>query len=175
MTDVTRQIPVKVYGTDDVVYALVDEQDYPRVQPRKWGLSEGYAARKDVAYREFDGTRYYVGVLMHRFLMDAEPGQFVDHINGDRLDNRRSNLRFCSFQQNLQNRAPLSERIGGSLQSKYKGVGRADSRKNPWRAYIGIDGKSKHLGCFATEEDAARAYDEAAVEAYGEFAQLNGV
>lgn len=180
MSDSTsfKRVPVKVYGgrKDEYVWALVDEEDYPRVCKRKWGMSpkEGYAYRKDIAYREYDGTSYYVGVAMHRLLADAKDGEFVDHINGDRLDNRRSNLRICTRQQNLQNRMPSEVINGNTKQSRFKGVSKSVNKTNPWRATIGINGRSFYLGCFPTEEAAAAAYDEAAIAAFGEFAHVNG-
>ncbi|WP_198042043.1 hypothetical protein [Mycobacterium kansasii] len=79
MEDVTpyTRVPVQIYGTGEVTY--VDPEDYERVAKRHWGLQPGigYAYRKDVAYREFDGTSYYVSTLMHRFLVGAKEGEFV--------------------------------------------------------------------------------------------------
>ena len=94
-------------------------------------------------------------------------GTHVDHINGDRLDNRRFNLRLCTNQQNQMNK---TKRVGSS--SRFKGVYfQKTSRK--WVAAIQKDRKLKHIGLFSDELDAARAYDAAAKEAFGEFAWLN--
>jgi hypothetical protein len=90
----------------------------------------------------------------------------IDHINGDGLDNRRENLRICNHQQNSGNQGPR----GGS--SRFKGVCWHKNHRI-WAAFIGIDFKQKHLGHFHTEEEAARAYDVAALEHFGEFAKLN--
>ena len=106
-----------------------------------------------------DGTR--TKMHMHTLLMGAP---YVDHVNHDGLDNRRANLRVGTQSQNLGNMRPR----GGA--SKYKGVSRSDGK---WMARIQVAGKRKNLGRFATEEDAARAYDEAALAAWGEFALLN--
>ncbi len=107
-------------------------------------------------------------VRLHREIMNAPDGFDVDHINGDRLDNSRRNLRICTRQQNLRN-----SRKRTSTSSKYKGVCFYRSR-NKWIAYVGIgETKSKHLGYFLSEEDAARAYDKAAAALFGEFAKLN--
>ena len=92
-------------------------------------------------------------------------GTLVDHINRNTLDNRRENLRACTRNESNQNRK------GGGKASPYKGVHR--SSVNRWGAVIRANGRNTWLGTFVNEEDAARAYDRAALEAYGEFAYLN--
>jgi len=91
------------------------------------------------------------------------------HINGCGLDNRKANLRPVTHAQNHQNRRKIS-----GTTSRYKGVSWY-KRRNRWHATIQINRKTKDLGYFEKEEDAAHAYDEAAKEAVGEFARLNGV
>jgi hypothetical protein len=109
-----------------------------------------------------------VRISMHRLIMNPPEGVFVDHINGDGLDNRRENLRLVTRQQNMAN--SRKRHVG---QSKYKGVSRA--RNSPkWRACIVVNKKQIHLGTFDDELDAARAYDLKAVELYGEHAFTNG-
>jgi hypothetical protein len=92
----------------------------------------------------------------------------TDHINHDGLDNRRGNLRPVTTIQNQQNRRPRA-----IASSKYKGVCRHRDRK--WLARICINGTQYHLGLFVTEEDAALAYNAAALEAFGEYAYLNQI
>lgn len=104
-------------------------------------------------------------VSLHRELTNAPRGLVVDHINGDTLDNRRANLRVCEQRQNLWNGRPHRD---GS--SRYRGVSRM-RRSGTWRAQI----QGKHLGFFRSEEDAARAYNVAAVQRFGEFARPNVV
>ena len=105
---------------------------------------------------------------LHRLLMDAKPGVIVDHINGDPLDNRKCNLRLATRTQNAQNQG--SHR--GT--SRFKGVSWARGRKSrPWVACIYADGKKRNLGYFATEEEAAKVYNDAAIKYFGEFAWLN--
>ena len=109
-------------------------------------------------------------LLAHRlawFLYHKKwPENQVDHINGIRFDNKITNLREAS---SFQNQCNAKSRGGTSV---YKGVFFRKDRGN-WRAHIQIDKKIKHLGTFKTEEDAARAYDKAAKELFGEFAKLN--
>ena len=107
---------------------------------------------------------------LHRLITNCPKGYVVDHINGDTLDNTLQNLRICTIVQNIYNQ----KKHKGDRHSKYKGV---TFRKNlvskPWEAFIYCGGISKRLGYFATEKEAAAAYNKAAITAYGEFAKLN--
>lgn len=102
---------------------------------------------------------------LHRWLMGAKTGQYVDHINGDKLDNRRNNLRLTT--QGL-NRANSVKPNRGT--SPYKGV---CFQRGKWRARVIKDRQYYHCGFHDTAEQAARAYDEKALELFGEFANLN--
>lgn len=135
--------------------ALIDDEDLPLVTGYTWCVnSKGYAVAR------IDGKVRY----LHRVLM---PGvALVDHISGDKLDNRRSNLRAATVTQNLANQA---KRPGTT--SSYKGVSRTASGR--WLAQIQSAGRKVWLGTFKDELDAAEAYDRAAVELFGEFARLN--
>jgi hypothetical protein len=106
-------------------------------------------------------------VYLHRLLMNAVQTQQVDHANGNSLDNRRENLRFCTSSQNSQNRRRTSTSgfKGVSLKPRYK--------SKPWEANIKVAGKLKYLGRFQTPEEAAKAYDSAARDMFGEFAHTN--
>ena len=107
----------------------------------------------------------------HRLITSAQKGQFVDHINGNTLDNRLENLRLCSNTQNVRNsKIPKTNTTG------YKGINYVPRNpKKPWSARIAVNGKGKHLGYFKTKEEAALAYNKAASLYYGEFAKLNEV
>lgn len=117
--------------------------------------------------------------LMHRVILARMAGrslrrsEFCDHISGDGLDNRRSNLRIATNSQNQANRAAQGSRDGSPCSSRYKGVS-FDRERGKWRAAVGTKGRY-FRGRFDTEEEAALAYNRAAVERWGEFAQLNEV
>lgn len=110
-------------------------------------------------------------LALHRLIAGAGPDQRVDHVNGDPRDNRTCNLRFYTGGQNRANAGP-NRTVGRT--SRYKGVSWA-STKNRWLANIHVDGKTRYLGRYTEEKDAARAYNVAALEAWGEFARLNDV
>src|SRR5262249_32638796 len=132
----------------------------------------GYAARKVYLGGGVKNQRS-AQIQMHRMILDAPPGTLVDHWNGDGLDNRRCNLRFATYPQQQRNH-PRHHRPGQRPPSRFKAVRRpAHSKENPWRARIRVNGQQSHLGVFATEEEAARAYDRAARHHFGEFARLN--
>ena len=113
-----------------------------------------------------------ITILMHRDLCGLAAGdrRQVDHINGDGLDNRRINLRICTPSQNSANK----RKGNGTYSSKYKGVSWAKDRSK-WDAYIRVNRVLRKLGGFVNEDDAARAYNEAALKAFGGFANLNVV
>jgi hypothetical protein len=141
-------------------FTLVDEQDYSVLTKWKWKLgTSGYAQRNSCQRGEVKT------LFLHRFLMSPPAGLSVDHINGNRLDNRKHNLRICTTQQNLQNSKPRSGR-------KFKGVTKS---RDAWQARIFADGRRISLGRFRSPEEAAAAYNEAAKTHYGEFAWLNEV
>jgi hypothetical protein len=101
--------------------------------------------------------------------MDAPADLEVDHINHNGLDNRRSNLRLATPSQNNANQRPRQD---ARLTSKYKGV-YYDKSRGRWAATIHVDGRTRGLGRYDTEDAAAAAYDHAAAEVWGEFALLN--
>lgn len=139
--------------------ALVDDEDYERIiEAGPWHAG----ARSQTFYAQSrKGGRH---VYMHRLIADAYPGQDVDHVNGEGLDNQKANLRLCTRAQNLGNQR---KREGTS---SFKGVCWSHNR---WTAQMQARGRNHYLGRFSSEEDAARAYDTAALEAWGEFAKLN--
>lgn len=142
--------------------SIIDEDDYERINKWSWcSTSDGYAKRK----RCVDGKQ--TTILMHRFILNAPAGTQVDHINGNKLDNRKSNLRFCDNKQNSANSKKRKDNSSG-----YKGVYYAKKDKK-WIANICIDGKSINLGRFDSAQDAAIKYNSCAKVAFGEFARIN--
>ncbi len=143
-------------------FSLVDDSDFEWLNGFKWMFfSSGYAVR-------FDKGVY---IPMHRFIMKTPKGMFTDHINGNPLDNRRSNLRICTAGENRLNMCIPKNNTSG-----YKGVCKFKYSKSlPWTARININKKRFHLGYFKNPEDAAVAYNEAAIKYHGQFARLNNL
>jgi hypothetical protein len=143
--------------------AIVDAEDAERILTHKWYLAgRGYASRNRRASEPPDAER-----LMHRIILSVPPGFQVDHINGNKLDNRRANLRIVTNAQNNQNCGPHRGNSSG-----FRGV-TWDKARGLWMASICADGCHFNLGRFATAEEAARARDRKAREVHGEFAHLN--
>ena len=145
--------------------ALVDPVDFRRVIKHKWCLSPAGKHLYAATAMRVDGKRRMV--RLHRFIMDATKDVYVDHTDGDGLNNTRENLRIATNSQNQMNRA-----VRGGGTSKFKGVTWHTARSK-WAAQIHVNKKHIHLGLFTNEEEAARAYDRAAIEQFGEFARTN--
>lgn len=147
-------------------FAVVDDQDYEWLSQWKWHYSHsrntGYAVRWEKA-----GKGKQAKIRMHRVILRAPDDALVDHIDGDGLNNQRSNLRLCSLIDNARN----SSGAKGST-SVYKGVS-WDKQSKGWRSTIYADGKTHHLGIYLDEVFAAKVYDLAAKAHHSDFARLN--
>ena len=140
-----------------------DDADFAILNLFDWRICQGRAR----GYRTFGQGRYQ-DVVMSRFLLNAGTGQLVDHQDLDPLNNRRSNLRLCNKSQNNSNCRRRKHNT-----HPYKGVRQNNRESDNWIAYISVRGRQKYLGSYKSAEDAARAYDAAAVERSGDFARLN--
>lgn len=127
-------------------YAMVDEADYSRVNRHRWHLGSNGYARRTVGPRSARRVVY-----LHRELLQVEGGVQVDHLNRDRLDCRRSNLRVVTPQGNSQN---TGSRAGSS--SRYRGVC-LFRRTGRWVASAQVNGRAHHLGYYENEDDAGAA------------------
>jgi hypothetical protein len=152
-------------------WAKVDPEWYERLKRYKWHVNmEGKGGKGYYATRMIRKKGKCIKIWMHKVVLPGRKGFVVDHINRDKLDNRRANLRVATPKQNVWN----SERGKNQGLSKYKGVTFDRRSKNKkWRAVLCADGKFIRLGYFADEVEAARAYDRAALKYKGEFAVLN--
>lgn len=150
--------------------ALIDAQDYELVSAYRWhaAVRERGRPRANGPYAQTSIKRdgRVATITMHKLITGWEQ---TDHIDHDGLNNQRSNLRPATNRQNMAN-----SRKAPTWSSPYKGVCWV-AAKGRWRATIKVRGKSRHLGYFEVEEDAARAYNEAAIEAHGSYANPNEV
>jgi hypothetical protein len=144
--------------------ALIDDADLERVSQYRWHAGEALSRSGGqlgwYAKSRVNGRTAY----LHRFIMEVGPGQLVDHINGNRLDNRRANLRLCTPAQNAMN---SDQRVG---KSGYRGV---QPFKGRYRVVLQAGGVIHRVGHYDTPEEGARAYDAAAERLHGPFARLN--
>lgn len=144
---------------------MVDDDDYERLIGFNWHRTPcGYAAR-----RVSVGANRQATLLMHREVMRVEPGREVDHKSGDRLDNRKENLRAVTRAQNQMNRRKIKEKT-----SAYKGVWWVKARSR-WQAGIRVNRRLISLGYFENEVEAALAYNRAAEGHFGEYARPNQI
>lgn len=158
------------------LFAQVDDDDYEFLNQWTWHISissTNYAVRKAKKH-ELNGRKLRV-ISMHRTIMKMEDNKLhCDHIDHNGLNNQKSNLRPCTFSQNMKNRKAHGR-------SKYLGVNfnlvKSGNRKKTYNKWIvrimNNEGKRVHVGRYNTEEEAALAYNKAALIYHGEFANLN--
>ena len=159
-------INVKI-GTNNTIISI-NKEDYEKV------LSSGYylcnTDRGYIILKKYlgtiDGKRKYEEVYLHRFIMNAPKNYYVDHIDRNKLNNTRENLRICTPQESIRNIGPKK--------GKYKGV-HFNKLRNKYVAQITLNRKVRHLGYFSCDRQAAIAYNKAALELHGEFAFINEV
>ncbi len=144
------------------LHAIVDAEDYEWLSQYKWQAAPATTSTTCYAKRCQHGRL----ILMHREIMNPPKGKFVDHINGNGLDNRRCNLRICDAQENCCNRSKLRG-------AAYKYIGVYRSGKNTYKAGVMRKGKTYRAGPFRDEIEAAKARDRLALKHHGPYAHLN--
>ena len=150
-------------------FAIVDDVDFDWLNQYKW---YSHIDRSKNIFYVNRGRRWgkrMITILMHRLIMNPIKGMFIDHINGNGLDNRRSNLRICTRSQNGMNRKMQNNNTSG-----YKGVIWSKSAKK-WQVQIIFNKKRIHLGYFKIKKEGALAYNEASLKYFGKFAYINRV
>jgi hypothetical protein len=164
-TEVVKTIPL-TQGKE----ALVDDCDHEHLMQWKWQYTQrvgtGYAEHQQAVDGQPRTIRMH-SLVAKRCGLTRSKSVEVDHQNGDGLDNRRANLRLATRAQNLANKGRLRNNTSG-----FKGV-YPHSQVDKWCAQLGVGGRRLYLGIFSDPRDAARAYNEAALKHYGEFACLN--
>lgn len=147
-------------------FAIVDDADYEYLNQFKWHYHGYYASRTEWIK---GGKGKFNRIYMHREILDTPFNMLTDHINRDRLDNRRENLRIATSLQNIGN-ADYKHGVSGM-----RGVRISHNKSNPYRAILWIKNKPSHLGYYKTLKEAAKAYNNAAKIHFGEFATLNQI
>jgi hypothetical protein len=169
-----RLVPAPLRGRDEMIeipltqgqVALIDDED-AHLAEFNW-----FAEKREKTYyasrnKPKKGKKNLGVIRMHQAILAAPAGFEADHINGNGLDNRRCNLRVVTKRQNQRNKS-----VARTSRSGYKGVS-WHKRTGRWRADIKLESGQKWLGVYATPEEAARAYDRAARERFGEYARPN--
>jgi hypothetical protein len=147
--------------------ALVDDDDFERLNQFKWHASKegnNFYAKRTPCVNKIKKV-----IIMHREIINALPGEDVDHKDGNSLNNLRENLRLCNQAENVRNSKIRKDNISG-----YRGVS-LFTKRNKFQAIIHFKKKSFWLGYFSSPIDAAIAYNQAAIQHFGEFARLNKI
>lgn len=156
---------MRAISLNDGLEVLIDDEDYSLVSEFKW-----YGGKADQARDNWYAQAHALGktIYMHRLLLGAEPGQQLDHIDRNGLNNQKSNLRICTQRQNNAAIPGVKSSTG------FRGVEFSpQNNRNRYRACLYHQQRRVHLGYFPTAVAAAKHRDNAAREVYGEFAQLN--
>ncbi len=149
---------MRIIHVKDRGFIKVDSDDFEMLAKYRWHITaNGYASVSRKSGR----------VWMHRLIMNTPKGLFVDHINGDKLDNRKCNLRNATRSQNGMNKPKMANNKSG-----YKGV-TFNKRLQKWVAQIKLEDKKMHIGTFFCKIEAAKAFDMKAIALHGEYAKLN--
>lgn len=147
-------------------YAIVDDKDFEKISRYKWSARLGHSGyyaekRKEKGKEHIMLAEYVLGITSTTKI-------FIDHKDGNTLNNQKLNLRICTCSQNAMNQRKQNRKTT----SKYKGV-HWHKRERKWVAHIGYEKKNIWIGYFKTENEAGEAYNKAALKYFGEFARLN--
>lgn len=145
--------------------AVIDRRDISLVDGRNWSVLISGRRKAKYACRVVVTDVGQKMILLHRVIIGAQQGQEVDHIDGDGLNNQRSNLRICTRSENTRNTGRRADNKSG-----FKGVF-FETRAGRWRSEIRTNGKARYLGYFDSPEEAHQAYVAAAAEDHGSFAR----
>lgn len=154
--------------------AIVDDEDFERVSALNWCVLGNKRSKSVYAYKKVwqKDSKSEISLRMHNFILgDIEKGKEVDHINGNTLDNRKSNLRAVSHMENLWN-AKLRKDNKHGKRGIYSVAGASGKTKKRWYSQIAHKGKVYYLGIYTTKEEAGRAYENKAKELRGDFLRI---
>ena len=158
---------IKLHPLSQGLVATIDKVDYSRVSKLKWFAGKDY--NTVYAFANITKPQGRRRLMMHQLISDTNDGEECDHIDGNGLNNCRSNLRACTHQQNIFHAKPYR-----NTSSQYKGVSWNKKAKR-WIANIRLNNKVTYLGSYGDEVEAALAYNKAAEKLFGEYAYLNEV
>jgi hypothetical protein len=145
---------------------LIDDEDIEKVSKFRWYVNEdGYAVRN----RSWKETSDTIPLKMHRLILNSLKGSSTDHINGNKLDNRKSNLRICTIAQNNFGRGLKSNNTSG-----VKGV-HLHKPTGKWMVRVAANNKRHYFGLFSSKEEAIGVYNENCKLLHGEFSHLNAI
>lgn len=156
---------LELNNTDKV--ALVDDEDYDRIRVYQWRYITSTPKHGGCVQSGYREKGKVVTLKLHRLILNPPKNMVIDHINGDVLDNQKSNLRICTSGDNTKN-----QKLSIVNNTGYKGVS-FNHKYQKYYACISINSKNKSLGYYGTAKEAADAYDKAAKENYKTFAKLN--
>ncbi len=149
--------------------AIIDEEDWFKIRGFNWHMNHERAGRM-YAHAMFNWNRNkHQSFKLHRILLSVNTNQIIDHINRQTLDNRKSNLRICSRNQNQHNHGVSKKNKSGFIGVYY------NKKDHKWFAQIRNNNKLIYIGYFTNPIEAARARDKKAIELHGEFAKLNEI
>lgn len=148
-------------------YAIVDDEDFKQLNKHKWHYA---LYKKGKGYAKSNNHKGFPKLIrMHRIIMNAKKGQEVDHINGNTIDNRKSNLRIVTRSQNMMNTGLRNTNTSG-----YKGIC-FDKRYKRWCSYTWKNGKQIYLGSSKSKKQAAIIYNIGVEKYHGSYALLNRI